>query len=260
MINLRVSLFHLLIVRLLTLLDVVFLLSIKISRASLTLLIVAFIYNLVLLVLWRRISNAIETRRYLFLIDLTVTASFIWFSCGFFSSPFFLYSLASIFLSSFFLKNMRYVVGSTLYFIALLNVGLLFDKAALGELIKNQDFDVLITSYMGIMTIAMISGYPACIVQRINKLRQDTASLRQEIQDTEAFISTITNPPVLSNREFEILTHISKGKSNQQISQDLFISEHTVKSHLHRIYKKLGISSREEAVIYYHSQSPRNGS
>ncbi len=51
----------------------------------------------------------------------------------------------------------------------------------------------------------------------------------------------------LSKREIEILTLISKGASNQEISDALFISINTVKYHTKKLYEKLKINSRKEA-------------
>jgi DNA-binding CsgD family transcriptional regulator len=52
----------------------------------------------------------------------------------------------------------------------------------------------------------------------------------------------------ISKREREIVEHICKGKTNQQIADDLFISLQTVKDHTHRIYTKIGINSRMKLV------------
>ncbi len=53
---------------------------------------------------------------------------------------------------------------------------------------------------------------------------------------------------VLSTRELEVLGHVSTGASNREIAEVLFISEATVKSHLTRILRKLGVSSRTHAA------------
>lgn len=52
----------------------------------------------------------------------------------------------------------------------------------------------------------------------------------------------------LSQREIEVLKLMAQGKSNKQIGSALFISEGTVKSHLKRIFRKLGVISRTEAI------------
>ena len=52
----------------------------------------------------------------------------------------------------------------------------------------------------------------------------------------------------LTSREAEVLTLVAEGLSNQQISQHLFLSQATVKSHLVHIFTKLGVDSRTAAV------------
>jgi DNA-binding NarL/FixJ family response regulator len=54
---------------------------------------------------------------------------------------------------------------------------------------------------------------------------------------------------VLTSREREILTLIAKGLSNQEIGSTLFISEGTVKTHVGRIFAKLEVRDRAQAVI-----------
>ncbi|MGL1892742.1 MAG: helix-turn-helix transcriptional regulator [Spirochaetaceae bacterium] len=52
----------------------------------------------------------------------------------------------------------------------------------------------------------------------------------------------------LSPREEEVVHYILKGKSNRQISEELFISIPTVKTHITNIFKKTGVNSRFELV------------
>jgi DNA-binding NarL/FixJ family response regulator len=59
---------------------------------------------------------------------------------------------------------------------------------------------------------------------------------------------TIVEQEVLSKREIEILTAFAKGFTYQDISDAMFISPHTVRTHLKNIYQKLEISSKAEAV------------
>jgi DNA-binding NarL/FixJ family response regulator len=53
----------------------------------------------------------------------------------------------------------------------------------------------------------------------------------------------------LSRREAEIVQALATGMSNYEISEKLFISEKTVKAHIHHIFKKMGVKSRTQAVI-----------
>ncbi len=53
----------------------------------------------------------------------------------------------------------------------------------------------------------------------------------------------------LTDREIETLELAARGKSNKEIADSLDVSVHTVEAHLGRIFNKLGVSSRTEAVI-----------
>lgn len=54
----------------------------------------------------------------------------------------------------------------------------------------------------------------------------------------------------LSDREWEVSLLISKGKSNLEIAEQLFISERTVKAHLSSIFKKTNTASRLQLALY----------
>lgn len=53
----------------------------------------------------------------------------------------------------------------------------------------------------------------------------------------------------LTARERDILKHISLGKSNKEIAEELFLSIHTVKNHLKSILQKLSVQDRTQAAI-----------
>jgi DNA-binding NarL/FixJ family response regulator len=54
---------------------------------------------------------------------------------------------------------------------------------------------------------------------------------------------------VLSPRDLDVLRLIARGRTNQQISQELLVSVSTVKKHVHQIITKLGVSDRTQAAI-----------
>jgi two-component system, NarL family, response regulator len=55
--------------------------------------------------------------------------------------------------------------------------------------------------------------------------------------------------PQLSDRELEVLRLMSAGKTNQEMCDDLCISESTIKFHINNIFNKLGVSDRTQAVV-----------
>jgi two-component system NarL family response regulator len=66
--------------------------------------------------------------------------------------------------------------------------------------------------------------------------------------DLAAKLAQRISRPTLSQREIDVLKLMADGKSNKEIGSRLFISEGTVKSHVKRIFGKLGVITRTEAV------------
>jgi DNA-binding NarL/FixJ family response regulator len=63
-------------------------------------------------------------------------------------------------------------------------------------------------------------------------------------------ITNVLGAAILSRREEEVLHLLSEGMSNRELAVTLGLSEHTVKNHLFRIFDKLGVSNRMEAILY----------
>jgi LuxR family transcriptional regulator, maltose regulon positive regulatory protein len=77
-----------------------------------------------------------------------------------------------------------------------------------------------------------------------------TAKLLTAFPQTESTSSKPPSPLVepLSERELEVLHLVAQGLSNRQIGEQLFLALDTVKGHNRRIYDKLGVQRRTEAV------------
>lgn len=61
-------------------------------------------------------------------------------------------------------------------------------------------------------------------------------------------LATAQNPDQLSDRELDVIRLLAKGLGNKEIAKDLFISESTVKFHVHNICKKFGCTNRTQVV------------
>lgn len=72
----------------------------------------------------------------------------------------------------------------------------------------------------------------------------------------EKMVRYYRHPSVFANtlqldftkRERQILSHIANGQSNQQIANDLFLAESTVKTHIYKLYKKMNVHCRHDAL------------
>jgi DNA-binding NarL/FixJ family response regulator len=81
--------------------------------------------------------------------------------------------------------------------------------------------------------------------------------LRQFASPEESTMPAAPPPPTrererspLSQREREIVSLVAQGFKNKEMAEKMFISEQTVKNHLHNIFDKLGVSDRLELALY----------
>ena len=106
------------------------------------------------------------------------------------------------------------------------------------------------------------SGYllkrttPSKLLEAINEVVEGGSPMSVQIARmvVQSFHKSGTSSDETANltpREEEILAHLAKGLRYKEIAGTLFISVETVRSHLRRIYEKLHVRSRTEAVIKY---------
>lgn len=82
--------------------------------------------------------------------------------------------------------------------------------------------------------------------QTLIPLQSQEKGLREEIIDLAIY--HIRDSYSISSRETDVFKLIINGKSNKEISEQLFISEHTVKNHITKIFQKLNVSDRVQAI------------
>ena len=94
------------------------------------------------------------------------------------------------------------------------------------------------------------------IMKGVDTLFSGEIWLSREILVEVATTSTKKRAPVVENkagltsREMEILALVSVGANNEDIADKLFISPHTVKTHLYHIFKKISVPSRLQAALW----------
>ena len=65
--------------------------------------------------------------------------------------------------------------------------------------------------------------------------------------------------PVLSPREQDILALLAEGYRNKEIASLLSVSENTIRAHVASLYRKLQVSGRVEAALYYYGKGKKAG-
>lgn len=111
----------------------------------------------------------------------------------------------------------------------------MIDAGAKGFMLKNSGIDNVITA---IRKVAVGENFfsEELLFNILNSMRDTKAP---EIHDNE-----------LSEREMEILYHVCKGKSNQEIADELFISKRTVDKHRANLLSKTGCRNTAALVMY----------
>ena len=101
----------------------------------------------------------------------------------------------------------------------------------------------------GHLKLQMEDGIMVYLLPKHDRLPARDAALETSLARSEgdaAPARRLDDP--LSERELEVLTLLASGRTNAEISRDLFVAVGTVKSHVNNIYRKLGAANRAEAV------------
>ncbi|MCL5883560.1 MAG: diguanylate cyclase [Actinobacteria bacterium] len=115
----------------------------------------------------------------------------------------------------------------------------------------DQDVIKLAADY-AVDGVVMQDSAPKEVMSALTRIFEGKTVLPGEVQ--EAMKELNKNRRLLeelSEREIEVLRLVAEGKSNAQISNELFITVNTVRFHLANIYQKLSVSNRTEAANYY---------
>ncbi|HLR19960.1 MAG TPA: response regulator transcription factor [Staphylococcus sp.] len=92
---------------------------------------------------------------------------------------------------------------------------------------------------------------PEQLIKTIKKVLSGEKFIHPQAQNV---IESVSKKPhftnKLSKRESEVLAEMSKGKTNKEIAETLFVSEKTVKTHVSHIFNKLQVTDRTQAAIY----------
>lgn len=114
--------------------------------------------------------------------------------------------------------------------------------------------DVLRALAAGARGYVLKAGPPEELFRAVRGAAQGTVALAPEVVGN--LVGQVVSPePALTDREVEVVTLLARGLGNRAIARSLFLGEATVKTHLVRIYRKLGVENRAAAV----SEAVRRG-
>jgi DNA-binding NarL/FixJ family response regulator len=108
---------------------------------------------------------------------------------------------------------------------------------AIGYLLKDETIDRIITAVKEIIAFGGSPMSPRIARKALQLLMQAKVEFKKEEE---------TN---LSEREMDILKGLVQGLDYKSVAEKLFISPHTVRTHITNIYKKLHVSSKTQAVM-----------
>ena len=121
-----------------------------------------------------------------------------------------------------------------------------------------EEKDVLTALQYGAEGYLLKDMDPDELVQRLREahagetvIAQDFTSLlaRAAVSKTTPVTQKKNNAYQLTPREMDILSHIAKGESNKHIASELGIVDGTVKLHVRKVLKKLGVKTRVQAAL-----------
>ncbi|HCE3243612.1 TPA: helix-turn-helix transcriptional regulator [Vibrio parahaemolyticus] len=103
-----------------------------------------------------------------------------------------------------------------------------------------DDFDKVMMGLKGIL-----NGENWLSRDILNQLISHLLSLNNTVGELETKLEM-----ELTRREMQVLSALCQGGSNLDIADSLFVSEHTVKSHLYSIFRKLEVKNRMQAITW----------
>ncbi len=119
-----------------------------------------------------------------------------------------------------------------------------------------NDEELLEAVRQGVAGVVLKEMAPRLLVQCLRKVhagepwieRTSAARAFEKLLRREA--STRDLAGLLTPREIEVAKLVARGLRNQAVGEALFVSEGTVKTHLHSVFEKLGVRSRAELIAH----------
>lgn len=114
-------------------------------------------------------------------------------------------------------------------------------SGAIGYLLKDEKVEIIIQSIKQIIEYGGSPMSPSIARKALKLLMNSSSSNKEETEEIEHDYS-------LSKRELEILQGLVDGYDYKDLAEKLFISPHTVRTHINKIYQKLHVNNKTQAI------------
>jgi LuxR family transcriptional regulator, maltose regulon positive regulatory protein len=123
-------------------------------------------------------------------------------------------------------------------------------SALLVETVEAQVTDAFVNAYRACPALAALAYRNAATRDLVAAIlaRANDRTIAEEHEIDLALHSTLPDSPALTRREREVFRLVGEGLTNTQIAQQLFISPSTAKVHVRNVLRKLGVTTRYEAI------------
>jgi DNA-binding CsgD family transcriptional regulator len=231
--------------RIATLVLVVVLTVAGITFVALVPLAVAIAYNAFIMRFRADILSLVRSYPYLLLIDIAFSCYLLLATDGY-ASPYYMYAFSTMMVGSFVFVYRGALILASVYSIMWLWVidltgHSLADVVATGE--------HLVTDITFFFLTSLSFAYLSSLLRALVIADTGRGEVRGELKSATEQLSGLLRTSDLSPREQEVLLHALDGKRIEDIARDLEISTNTIKTHLSRSYRKLGVVSRDDAIL-----------
>lgn len=148
------------------------------------------------------------------------------------------------------MKNMFQLISKNRHFIyyglAMALLLFLLEWLEFKLMIVNHAFEI----YAGMIAV-IFTALGIWLAMKLTQPQTNTIVIEKEVRviaDTFIFNERVCADLKISSRELEVLALMAQGMSNIEIADRLFVSKNTIKTHIARLFEKLGANRRTQAV------------
>lgn len=231
--------------RIVTLVLVVVLTFSGLTVVALVPLAVAILYNAFIMRFRAKIMPLLTSNPYLLAIDIAVSG-YLLFSTNGYESPYYIYAFSTMMIGAFICAYRGAIIIASVYSVMWLWIVDIAGHSVAGVFEMGEH---LVTDVTFFYLTALSFAYLSKLLKALDIADTSRSVVRSELQSATERLSSMLGNSDLSPREREVLLYALEGKKIDDIATSLKISTSTIKTHLSRSYRKLGVSSRDDAIL-----------